>query len=49
LDGVDSHYWTRQRVAPLLLLARRAIGATTGWIRHLSTTKAPRPYWDKEE
>jgi hypothetical protein len=24
-----------------------AIGATTGWIRHLETSKAPDPYWKK--
>ena len=47
-DGVDRNYWTAEDVAPLLLLARRAIGATTGWIRHLETSKAPDPYWKKQ-
>jgi four helix bundle protein len=43
-DGVDCKYWTATDAAPVLVLARRAIGATTGWIRHLETSKAPDPY-----
>jgi four helix bundle protein len=44
-DGIDRHYWTRDRVAPLLVLTQRAIAATTGWLAHLSTTDAPDPHW----
>ena len=47
-DGVDRKFWTAEEVAPLLVLAKRAIGATTGWIRHLETSKAPDPYWKKQ-
>jgi four helix bundle protein len=47
-DGVDRKYWTAEDAAPLLFLAKRAIGATTGWIRHLETSKAPDPYWKNE-
>ncbi len=47
-DGVDRKYWTAEDAAPLLVLAKRAIGATTGWIRHLETSKAPDPYWKKQ-
>jgi four helix bundle protein len=47
-DGVDRKYWTAEDAAPLLALAKRAIGATTGWIRHLETSKAPEPYWKKQ-
>jgi len=46
LDGVDRRFWTTARVEPAIVLARRAIGATVGWIRRLSTTSAPRPKWD---
>jgi four helix bundle protein len=47
-DGVDRHYWKAEDVAPLLALAKRAIGATTGWIRRLETSKTPEPYWRKQ-
>lgn len=47
-DGVDRKYWTAAAAAPLLALANRAIGATTGWIRHLETSNAPEPYWKKQ-
>jgi four helix bundle protein len=47
-DGGDRKYWTAEDAAPLLVLAKRAIGATTGWIRHLETSKAPDPYWKKQ-
>jgi four helix bundle protein len=41
LDGVDRHHWTVERVAPLRTLARRALGATTGWIRYLESSDPP--------
>jgi four helix bundle protein len=47
-DGVDREFWTADDAAPLLALAKRAIGATTGWIRHLETSTAPDPYWKKQ-
>jgi four helix bundle protein len=47
-DGVDRKYWKAEDAAPLLALANRAIGATTGWIRHLESSETPEPYWKKQ-
>jgi four helix bundle protein len=47
-DGVDRKYWKAEDAAPLLALANRAIGATTGWIRHLESSETPEPYWKKK-
>jgi four helix bundle protein len=34
-DGVDRRRWTAVEAAPLFILAKRALGATTKWIRYL--------------
>ena len=43
LDGVHRRHWTIERVTPLRTLAKRAIGATTGWIRYLESSDPPPP------
>ena len=48
LDGVDRQFWTRDRIEDLLILAKRALGATIGWMRHLATTDAPPARWENE-
>jgi four helix bundle protein len=45
LDGVARGHWQNEQIAVLRVLARRAIGATIGWIRHLETSKTPEPSW----
>jgi len=40
-DGVARGHWTAVEAAPLLSMARRAIGATIGWIRYLERTDPP--------
>jgi four helix bundle protein len=49
LDGIDRGHWNHEDVRPLMVLAKRALGATVGWIRHLSTTQEPPAYWENEE
>src|SRR5262249_32772643 len=46
--GVDRRLWTREQSEPFRILAKRAIGATAGWIRSLSTRDAPPPRWANE-
>jgi four helix bundle protein len=48
-DGVNRRHWTAERVAPLLILADRAIGATIGWIRYLETTTEPPAHWENKK
>jgi four helix bundle protein len=40
-DGIDRRHWTHEDVAPLKVLADRAIGATTRWLHYLMTTDTP--------
>jgi four helix bundle protein len=40
-DGVDRKFWKTDDIDPLLILARRAIGATVKWIRYLANSDAP--------
>jgi four helix bundle protein len=40
-DGCDRNYWSADRAAPLRTLADRAIGATTGWLGYLLSSKEP--------
>jgi four helix bundle protein len=47
-DGVDRSFWTLEDVKPLQVLARRAIGATIGWICYLESSETPKPYWRDE-
>jgi four helix bundle protein len=46
LDGIDRGYWTTTEVEPLMLVARRAVGATVKWIAYLTRTEAPDAYWE---
>ena len=48
-DGVCRRHWNTEKVAPLLILADRAIGATVGWIRYLETTKEPPAHWERKK
>jgi four helix bundle protein len=48
-DGVDRRFWTTTQAAPLLTIAKRAIGATIGWIRYLESTATPPAYWEQQK
>jgi four helix bundle protein len=48
-DGVTRRHWSAEQIAPLLVLANRAIAATVGWIRYLETTKEPPAYWERKK
>jgi four helix bundle protein len=41
LDGIDRRHWTTTDVEPLMLISRRAIGATIKWIAYLTQTRTP--------
>jgi hypothetical protein len=40
-DGIDRGYWTAERCEPLRNLADRAIGATTEWLKYLTSSAEP--------
>jgi len=42
-DGLDRGHFRPSDVEPLLILVKRASAATTRWIRHLETARAPEP------
>jgi hypothetical protein len=46
-DGVQRRHWSESDIEDLLLLAVRARCATTGWLRHLTTTDTPPSRWDQ--
>ena len=48
LDGIHRRHWSREEADVLILLSKRAIAATMGWIRYLETTDAPRAYWETD-
>ncbi|HZR25484.1 MAG TPA: four helix bundle protein [Vicinamibacterales bacterium] len=43
-DGIDRQFWTLAQIEPLLTLHRRARGACTGLLRHLTSSRAPKPW-----
>jgi four helix bundle protein len=40
-DGIDRGYWSADDAAPLRVLAKRTVGATTKWLLYLETSNAP--------
>jgi four helix bundle protein len=43
-DGADRKHWSREAALELQALGDRAIGATTRWLKHLTTNDTP-PSW----
>jgi four helix bundle protein len=48
LDGIDRRHWRESDIASLMPLSGRAIGATLGWIAHLTNTDTPPPSWQDD-
>jgi four helix bundle protein len=42
-DGADRKHWSREAAAELQAFADRAIGATTRWVKYLTSTDTPGP------
>jgi four helix bundle protein len=48
LDGIDRRYWTAAEIEPLMVVSRRAVGATVKWIAYLTRTGTPHAYWEDD-
>jgi four helix bundle protein len=47
-DGIERRHWKAEEAAPLFVLANRAIGATTRWIRYLESSETPPDKWGRD-